>query len=98
MNHRSISDPPIARCLALDVSDTEIVATTQFAGAAQGHDQAETIFRLYRDGFMRGWSMGFLVDAVGTQRFDARQTGRTILEWTLLEYSAVGIFKGPQFP
>lgn len=94
-NHRSFMDPPVGKCLSLDVSDNEVVATTKFAGLDQAHPMAETIFRLLRDGYMRGWSMGFMVDTVGTQKVLEDQAGRSILEWTLLEYSAVGIPANP---
>jgi len=93
-NHRSSTDPPIGKCLALDVTDDELIATTKFAGLEQNHVMAETLFRLVRDGFLRGWSIGFVVNAVGTERLDG-QRGRTISKWTLFEYSCVGLPANP---
>jgi HK97 family phage prohead protease len=94
-NHRA-SDAPIGRCLELKASDNEVVAVTQFAGLDQLHPQAETIFRLVRDGFLKGWSIGFTVVQATREKVFAEQTGRTIAQWRLLEYSSVGIPSNPE--
>ena len=93
-NHKSVTDPPIGKCLALDVSDDEIVATTKFAGDDQAHPQAETVWRLYRDGFLRAFSIGFAIEGIGSERLPG-QRGRTISKWELFEYSAVGVPANP---
>ena len=49
--------PPIGTCLDLQVLPDRIVARTKFAAASP---LAADIFRLYRDGVLRGWSIGFL--------------------------------------
>ena len=51
---------PVGKNLALEVSDQAITALTQFAGDAQAHPQAETAYRLARDGFLKAWSIGFM--------------------------------------
>ena len=94
-NHRSHNDPPVGRNLDMQVSDDEVTAITQFAGVEQMHPQAEMLYRLYRDGFMKSWSVGFRVSKESPQPVMAGQTRRTILEWDLLEYSAVGIPANP---
>jgi hypothetical protein len=91
LNHKSFAEPPIGRCVGMMPSDQEIVAQTQFAGLDQMHPQAEMIYRLYRDHFMKGWSIGFIPREKSPQSVLPGQWGVTILTSSLLEYSAVGI-------
>src|SRR5438105_6635312 len=79
--------PPIGVCRRLDVLPDRIVAETQFAA---GVPFAEDVFRLYEQGVLRAWSIGF----VPRQTEPARR-GSRITEWDLLEYSAVPVPENP---
>lgn len=88
-------DLPVARTLGLEKTDREILAEAEFAGLEQLHPFAETVFRLYRDGFLRAVSVGFLPIKTSRDRMLPGQTGVTHLEWELLEFSAVPIPGNP---
>src|SRR5512147_204541 len=94
LNHRA-GELPIGRSLSVTPYDTEIEAVTQFAGLDQLHEQAERCWLLYRDGFMHSWSVGFDTIKATRDALVAGQTGRSVLDWELLEYSAVGIPSNP---
>lgn len=79
--------PPIGRCLALEVLPDRIVAQTQFA---RGVAFAEDVFKLYQQGILRGWSIGFV-----PVRATPRSQGVRYEEWDLLEYSAVPVPENP---
>jgi phage head maturation protease len=79
--------PPIGTCEWLDVQPRRIVAQTRFA---QGVRFAEDVFRLYEQGVLRGWSIGFL-----PRRTTPLAAGTRIDQWDLLEYSAVPIPENP---
>jgi hypothetical protein len=90
--------PPIGCCRRLDVQPDRIVAETQFA---RGLPLAEDLFRLYEQGILRGWSIGFV--PLRVQRLPeseetpaGRRRGLRVEEWDLLEYSAVPIPENPQ--
>lgn len=98
--HNRTQFPPIGICEWLDVQPRRIVAQTRFA---KGVPFAEDLFRLYEQGVLRGWSVGFV-----PRRAYRRPTNRTayaaeqlepvglrIEEWDLLEYSAVPIPENP---
>ena len=89
-------DLPIAKCVGIDIAGDKIMAATQFAGMEQMHERAETIFLLYRDGFLKSWSVGLQPKVVSRDMVAQGQTGRTIVEWELLEYSGVGIPSNPE--
>ena len=91
--HNRLSVPPIGTCLRLDVQSERIVAETKFA---QGVPLAEDLFRLYEQGVLRGWSIGF-VPRKARLLPDAGEGRRGLLveEWDLLEYSAVPIPENP---
>lgn len=55
--HNRTAFPPIGACEWLDVQPARIVAETRFA---QGVPFAEDVFRLYEQGILRGWSIGFV--------------------------------------
>lgn len=93
--HQRYTVPPIGRCVALDVEDDRIIATTKFA---RGVPFAEDVFRLYEQGVLRAWSVGFVATR-GRRRPGAGPNGRDGLlveEWDLLEYSAVPVPENPQ--
>lgn len=79
--------PPIGACEWLDVQPRRVVAETRFA---QDVRFAEDVFRLYEQGVLRGWSIGFL-----PRRVTPLVKGSRIDQWELLEYSAVPIPENP---
>ena len=95
--HNRLSVPPIGTCLGLDVQPDRIVAETKFA---QGVPFAEDLFRLYEQGVLRGWSVGFLprrVRQLPREKGDTLPSvrGLCVEEWDLLEYSAVPVPENP---
>jgi len=97
--HNRTQFPPIGLCEWLDVQPRRIVAETRFA---QGVPFAEDIFRLYEQGVLRGWSIGFVPRKA--YRHGQRGllplakesgSGLRVEEWDLLEYSAVPIPENP---
>src|ERR1700752_1652380 len=85
--HNRSHIPPVGICDWLDVQPSRIVAQTRFA---QGVPFAEDVFRLYEQGILRGWSIGFV-----PRRAFRRSNGMRVEEWDLLEYSAVPIPENP---
>src|SRR5207248_11236357 len=79
--------PPIGCCRALEVHDDRVVAETQFA---KGVPFAEDVFKLYEQGILRGWSIGFV-----PVRTRPLRSGVRYEEWDLLEYSAVPVPENP---
>ena len=85
--------PPIGVCKWLDVQPRRIVAETRFA---RGVPFAEDVFRLYEQGVLRGWSIGFVPrQARREPRRRDGSTGLRVVTWDLLEYSAVPIPENP---
>jgi phage head maturation protease len=92
--HNRSHFPPVGLCEWLDVQPRRIVAETRFA---QGVAFAEDVFRLYEQGVLRGWSIGFVprrAYRIGTAA-DGKPAGLRVEEWDLLEYSAVPIPENP---
>ena len=90
--HDRVRVPPVGVCEWLDVQPRRIVAQTKFA---EGVGFAEDLFRLYEQGILRGWSIGFVPRKA---RRIPQPTGKSALhvaEWDLLEYSAVPIPENP---
>ena len=88
--HNRTHFPPIGLCAWLDVQPRRIVAETRFA---KGVAFAEDVFRLYEQGVLRGWSIGFVPRKAF--RIPPDGTGMRVEEWDLLEYSAVPIPENP---
>lgn len=92
--HQRAQFPPIGVCEWIDVQPRRIVAETRFA---RGVPFAEDVFRLYEQGILRGWSIGFVPRKA--RRFPATDPrnppGLRVEEWDLLEYSAVPIPENP---
>lgn len=87
--HNRSQFPPVGLCEWLDVQPRRVVAETRFA---KGVAFAEDVFRLYEQGVLRGWSIGF----VPRRAFrTAGRPGLRVEEWDLLEYSAVPIPENP---
>lgn len=87
--------PPIGVCTKMEVSHDCIIAETTFSKTSPF---ALDVFKLYVEGVLRGWSIGF----VPRRAFRMAQTialpdgGTCYPEWDLLEYSAVPIPENPQ--
>ena len=90
--HNRFTLPPIGTCQRLDVQPDRIVAETKFA---QGVPLAEDLFRLYEQGVLRGWSIGFVPLKAKRINHGTRGRGLHVEEWNLLEYSAVPIPENP---
>src|SRR5205814_5301242 len=78
--HNHFSLPPIGSCTRLDLEPDRIVAETKFA---QGVSLAEDLFRLYEQGILRGWSIGFVPLQAKRLPVDATSHRRGVLveEW-----------------
>lgn len=91
--HNRTQFPPVGLSEWVDVQPRRIVAETRFA---QGVPFAEDIFRLYEQGVLRGWSIGFVPRKARRLPVPAGGPhGLRIEEWDLLEYSAVPIPENP---
>lgn len=87
---------PVGRCLGLAVTADEIVAQTEFAGLDQAAPEAETAYRLARDGFMNAWSIGFMPITWSEDKALPTQDGWWFKETELYEYSLVAIPSNPE--
>jgi uncharacterized protein len=87
--------PPIGACQSLEILPNRIVAETKFA---ESSSLARDVFRLYAEGVLRGWSIGFVprraFPLARGKRFGP--AGLRVEEWDLLEYSAVPVPENPQ--
>jgi hypothetical protein len=90
--HQRASFPPIGVCEWLDVQPRRVVAETRFA---RGVPFAEDVFRLYEQGILRGWSIGFAPRQAKRVIHNDGSSGLRVLTWDLLEYSAVPIPENP---
>src|SRR4029077_13728276 len=54
--------PPVGTCIDLQISPERIIAVTKFAA---GVPLADDVFRLYEQGVLRGWSIGFVPRRAG---------------------------------
>jgi phage head maturation protease len=88
--------PPIGVCTHLEVEADRVIAETRFA---KGVPLAEELFRLYEQGVLRGWSIGFIPRKARLRPADdsglSPRRGLLIEEWDLLEYSAVPVPENP---
>jgi phage head maturation protease len=93
--HQRLHVPPIGVCEWIDIQPRRIVAQTRFA---RGVPFAEDVFRLYEQGVLRGWSIGFIPRKTRKMPMvngNSPTRGLRIEEWDLLEYSAVPIPENP---
>jgi len=86
--------PPVGTCVDLQITPERVIAVTKFA---VGVPLADDLFRLYEQGVLRGWSIGFLPRRARLRpaQGDGRR-GLFIESWDLLEYSAVPVPENPQ--
>lgn len=89
--------PPVAKAEDRDGRYTVTKASSAVHGVAyfSEHDEfSEKLFRLYDEGILRAWSVGFR-----PKEFDRRKSGSKpglhVKAWQLVEYSAVGIGANP---
>jgi hypothetical protein len=74
----------IGKTTQIEIKDSSIIAKVQFPD--QGvYPLADTVYELYKGGFMSAWSIGFMP----IKYEDLDTGGRQFNEWELLEYSAV---------
>ena len=98
--------PPIGRVTATRKVKTKgeerrLEVDVDFAGLEQSHELAESVYRLYRDGFMKAVSVGFQVRGYRAPDSAERETlglgpyGQVITAAELLEVSAVPVPADP---
>ena len=90
--HNRTQFPPIGACEWLDVQPSRVVAETRFA---QNVRFAEDVFRLYEQGILRGWSIGFAPWRTRKFTLPTGRVGLRVEDWDLHEYSAVPIPENP---
>lgn len=81
----------IAKTDDIHVTDDGIVAKVTFPEKGV-YSVADTVYELYKGGFMNAWSIGFIPLEVE----DREEGGREFKEWELLEYSAVLVPDNPE--
>ena len=85
------SQPPIGKALWTKKDAKGIMSKVKFADTEFAND----IFKLYKDGFMNAFSVGFL--PTEWEDGDGQKTAsRTYTKWELLEYSAVPVPANPE--
>ncbi len=82
---------PIAKTTSIQVTDDGIMADVQFPKKGV-HKLADTVYSLYKDGFMNAWSIGFIPETYK----DRKEGGKEFTSWELLEYSAVLVPDNPE--
>jgi uncharacterized protein len=86
-------EPPIARTVALRETDKGLEAEMVFDA---GSERAMDIFRLYKEGFLNAFSVGFVPKNWRVEQIDGTQEkGIVFVDAELLEYSAVTIPANP---
>lgn len=81
----------IAKTEQLEVIEDGILAKVKFPEPGV-YDLADTVFELYKGGFMNAWSIGF----IPLETEDRDGGGREFQKWELLEYSAVLVPDNPE--
>ena len=92
---------PIGKCTAIKRDDKAIYAKTVFAARPDGYPAEkewlpDTIFSLYKQGVLNGFSVGFVpIETRQATKADEKNYGegvkRIFSKWKVLEYSAVPI-------
>lgn len=98
-------DNIVGKNIWINMDQKGLVALTQFALA---QEKAAKVYNLYRDGFLRAWSVGFTPlkgkKPAKDEKFtfimgDPPKPGEVMYvheKWALLEYSAVGVPSNPE--
>ncbi len=92
------SQPPVAKALEVKVEDGRLLFKAQFPGPEE-YAFADTVFRLYRGGYLRAFSVGFtpIQSEVVHHRINGRSlTGTRYLRQELYEISCVTLPANPQ--
>lgn len=83
--------PPIGKSLWVKRDGEGILAKVKFAST----EFAQEIFQLYKEGFMKAFSVGFIPKEM--EEGDGKKTPRmTYRKWEMLEYSAVPVPANPE--
>jgi len=83
--------PPIGKSLWVKRDGEGILAKVKFAST----EFAQEIFQLYKEGFMKAFSVGFIPKEM--EEGDGKKTPRiTYKKWEMLEYSAVPVPANPE--
>lgn len=90
-----VRQPPIARAIEISNASGSLTARAQFA-AADTYPFAETVFRLYADGFLNAVSVGFLAREWEFTNDDNREFGLDFKTQELLEFSGVPVPSNPE--
>lgn len=78
---------PIGKVLAIRRENDKVMAKVQFNETDMGKD----VFKLYRDGFLKGWSIGFI-----SKNASSNGEGDDIFESEMVELSAVNVPANPE--
>ncbi|MBU1154655.1 MAG: HK97 family phage prohead protease [Proteobacteria bacterium] len=92
------ASPPVARALAVKVDQGRLLFKAQFP-TAEEYAFADTIYRLYKGGYLRAFSVGFapLESEVATHAVGGRSlTGTRYLKQELYEISCVTLPANPE--
>lgn len=90
------SQPPIARAEEINVEGGRLVSTARFA-TREEYAFADTVFQLYKGGYLSGVSVGFMPDELDLiEGENPGDIGFRFRRQTLLEYSAVPIPSNPE--
>lgn len=81
----------IAKTEQLEVTEDGIMAKVKFPDLGV-YGLADTVYELYKGGFMNAWSIGF----IPLEASDREGGGREFKKWELLEYSAVLVPDNPE--
>lgn len=90
--------PPVAKALACRVEEGSLVFQAQFP-PAEDYAFADTVFRLYKGGFLRAFSVGFSPiqsEMQTTEKHGAAVVGTKFIRQELYEISCVTLPANPQ--
>jgi HK97 family phage prohead protease len=85
------TQPPIGKALWIKRDGSGIISKMQFANT----EFAQEIFNLYKDGFMKAFSVGF-IPKEAKDGDGEKSPRRTYTKWEMLEYSAVPVPANPE--
>lgn len=85
------SHPPIGKALWIKKTAEGILSKVQFAAT----EFAQEVFQLYKDGFMKAFSVGF-IPKKWDDGDEKKEISRTYNEWEMIEYSAVPVPANPE--